>query len=135
MAIVSISRGSFVGATFVAEQLASDLKIPGISKDVIIDAAREGGDGRTRLWPKTAERYIHNVDRWRGKWVRHWFEWVSLELVKGGELFTDQLDFSVENNVFTISGKAIERVAKDAVGDAKLRFKVEATMNEISWQV
>ncbi len=68
---------------------------------------------------------------------------VSLELAKGGELFTSQLDLSAENNVLTISGKArssdarkaIERVAKHAVGDAKLCFKVEAAMDEISWQV
>ena len=274
MTIISISRGSLVGATLVAEQLASDLKIPCVSREVILDAAREGGINESKiteqvdappsllfnnysrerdvyLWYirsalcqhalagsyvyhgngghlllanipsllrvnivapmeyrckavmadhcyglKTAERYIHNVDKWRGKWVRHLYgvDWrdpslydlvinlekldvkeacqlisqtaklsrfahndetqqeinnaalvsrVSAELAKGGELFTSQLDLSARNNVLTIRGKArssdackaIERVAKHAVGDAKLRFEVEAAMDEISWQV
>jgi len=49
MTIISISRGSLAGTTLVAEQLASDLKIPCISRDVIIDAAREGGINEDKI--------------------------------------------------------------------------------------
>lgn len=274
MTIISISRGSLVGATLVAEQLASDLKIPCVSREVIVEAAREGGINADKiteqvdappglifknysrerdvyLWYirsalcqhaltgsyiyhghgghlllanipsllrvnivapmsyrckavmadhgfdlKAAERYIHNIDKWRGKWVRHLYgvDWrdpslydlvinleklnveeacqlisqtaklprfahndktqqeinnaalvsrVSAELARSGDLFTGQLTLSAENNVLTISGKArssdacraIEYVAKHAVGDAKLCFEVTAAMDEISWQV
>lgn len=274
MTIISISRGSLAGATLVAEQLASELQIPCVSREVIVDAAREGGINEDKLteqmdappsllfnnysrerdiylWYlrsalcqralegsfvyhgngghlllanipnllrinivapmefrckavmaeqgfdlKAAERYIHNVDKWRGKWVRHLYgvDWhdpslydlvinlekldvkeacqlisdtvklprfahsektqqeinnaalvsrVSAELAKSGELFTGQLNLSAKNNVLTISGKArssdackaIERVAKHAIGDAELRFEVAAAMDDVSWKV
>ncbi len=43
MSIIAISRGTLAGATLLAEQVASELQIPCISREIIVDAAREGG--------------------------------------------------------------------------------------------
>jgi len=43
MSIISISRGSLAGAASVAEKVASNLQIPCVSREIIVDAAREGG--------------------------------------------------------------------------------------------
>ena len=43
MSIISISRGSLAGATSVAEKVASSLQIPCVSREIIVEAAREGG--------------------------------------------------------------------------------------------
>jgi cytidylate kinase len=43
MTIIAISRCTLAGATLLAEQVASELQIPCISREIIVEAAREGG--------------------------------------------------------------------------------------------
>lgn len=43
MTIIAISRCTLAGATLVAEEVASELQIPCISREIVVDAAREGG--------------------------------------------------------------------------------------------
>ncbi|MBL4608322.1 MAG: cytidylate kinase-like family protein [Pseudomonadales bacterium] len=49
MTIISISRGTLAGATLVAEKLASDLQLPCVSREVVIDAARDGGINESNI--------------------------------------------------------------------------------------
>ena len=43
MTIIAISRCTLAGATLVAEEVASELQVPCISREIIVDAAKEGG--------------------------------------------------------------------------------------------
>ncbi len=43
MTIIAISRCTLAGATLLAEQVASELQIPCVSREIIVDAAKEGG--------------------------------------------------------------------------------------------
>ena len=49
MSIISISRGSLAGATSVAEKVAAGLNIPCVSREIIVEAAREGGISESAL--------------------------------------------------------------------------------------
>ena len=49
MSIISISRGSLSGATSVAEEVASSLGIPCISREIIVEAAQKGGISEAML--------------------------------------------------------------------------------------
>lgn len=49
MAIVAISRGSYTGGIAVAEALAARLGHPAVSREVVLEAARESGVGEREL--------------------------------------------------------------------------------------
>ena len=66
---------------------------------------------------------------------------VTAKLAKGGELFSGRLEFAAKANVLTIGGAVRTRrvrddllaAAKEAVGEAELRFEVTLPAEDVSW--
>jgi osmotically-inducible protein OsmY len=87
MAIVTISRGTYVGGIAVAEKLAAGLGHPCVSREVVLDAAQESGvDERElqstleeppRFWEKTPGRIPAHLNLVRTALLRR---------AQGGEL-------------------------------------------------